>query len=602
MGVARMADEGTKLKREDQNLSKDDSQFSKWKVLIGPNDWEDYSLGKEGVARYRAENLPGSSSSGLYELAIYCTASSSGDNPRKLDPDKLLVVYLGQADNVRTRLQQYGRTGAHLGRSCYGEKGCGCFEDIFSRGYTIVYRWAPMENKADTQRTEAQLLCTYDYAWNKGSNGARRHDDIIEKLDKFASNRTTLAIFSRKHLPFLQKQVGIKIKANKLLSQNNEFSRYADGESYNFLSQVFKFSRSQPRLVLDHFGFNKIVHGAKIPSISLVPSLAGDNPEIEQCSPICGVAMDDGSLCRQPVSGKKRCDLHKGRRIHSFNSEKIRYQAVPYVNFDSYGNEASGFDKKSCETSLPRKVETGIAPKRLSERCNHICGVELGDGYLCTKQPVTGRVRCEDHKGMRVTSLLPGSDAFDKDSKFSSHIWNYGSSSSSTSICGATTCNGSFCQRTVMGNGSCWQHLNSGTTSSSYSSSERYLNYGGSGSSICGAPTHNGSFCQRTVEGNGRCWQHLNSGTTSSSSARCLNYGGSGSSICGAPTHDSSFCQRTVKGNGRCWQHLNSGTTSSSSARYLNYGGSGSSICGAPTRNGSFCQRTVKGNGRCWQH
>ncbi|XVE70576.1 hypothetical protein DITRI_Ditri10aG0082700 [Diplodiscus trichospermus] len=534
MGTARLADVITRLKREDHNRTKHDSQFSKWKVLIGPNDWEDYSLGKEGVTRYRVENLPRSSSSGLYELAIYRTGSSSTDNPGKLDPDKVLVVYLGEADNVRTRLQQYGRTGAHLGRSDSGEKGCGCFEDIFSRGYSIVYRWAPMENKANAQETEAQLLNTFDYAWNKGSNGARRHDDILEKLDKHASKHTTLAIFSRKHLPFLQKQVGIKIKASKLLSQATEFSKYADGESYNFLSQIFKFSRSQPRLVVDHIGSNKNnsitcgvvlgdgsicrrppvegrkrcaehkgrktkgsfvrlstseksqlhrasseyvvagngefhVHGAKIPSIGLVPSLSGKNPETEQCGPICGVAMYDGTLCRrQPAPGRKRCDLHKGRRIRISNSEQIRYQTVRYVNFGSYGNEASGFDKKPSETFLPGKVETGIAPERpvFSEGCNSICGVELGDGFLCRKQPVRGRVRCKDHKGMRVTCLLPGlEDAFDTDSKFNSNIWNYDSSSSRTSICGATTCNGSFCQRAVKGKGRCWQHLNSGTTS-----------------------------------------------------------------------------------------------------------------------------------------
>ncbi|XVE98011.1 hypothetical protein REPUB_Repub03eG0068500 [Reevesia pubescens] len=106
-------------------------------------------------------------------------------------------------------------TCAHLGRSGSGEEGCGCFEDKFSKGYSIAYRWAPMENKADSYRTEAQLLNTFDYAWNKGSNGARRHDDILQKLDKRASNHTTVAIFSKKHLPFLQKQVGIKIKAKQ---------------------------------------------------------------------------------------------------------------------------------------------------------------------------------------------------------------------------------------------------------------------------------------------------------------------------------------------------------------------------------------------------
>ncbi|XP_007012886.2 PREDICTED: protein EFFECTOR OF TRANSCRIPTION 2 [Theobroma cacao] len=585
MGATELAAVVTRLKREGHKRTKHDSQFSKWKVLIGPDDWVDYSIGKEGVARYRVENLPKNSSSGLYELAIYRSGSSSRENTGKLDRYKVLVVYLGEADNVRTRLQQYGRTGAHLGRSSSGEKGCGYFEDIFSRGYSIVYRWAPMENKADAQRTEAQLLNTFDYAWNKGSNGARRHDNILRKLDKGASNRTPPAIFSRKLLPFHQKQVGIKIKASKLLSQDSEFSKYSDGEGYNFLWQVFKFSRSQPRLVFDRGGSNENdtiicgvvlvdgsicrrpplegrkrcaehkgkktrgssvslstsekshthkacsdyvifgngeynVNGSKIPSFGTVPSLiAGDCPAIERCSPICEVAMDDGSLCtRQPVSGRKRCDEHKGRKICNSNSETTRYQTVPYVVSDSYANDALGFDKKSSETFIRGKVETGVAPHRpvFNDGCDTICGVELGNGYFCTKQPVRGRVRCEEHKGLRVTSLLSRFDAkstshdFDMDPRFNSHNWKYGRSSSSTTICGAPTRNGSSCQRTVNGNGRCWQHSNYGCSSISSSSnfSTKNSNYGDSSTSICGAPTRNGSFCQRKVKGNGRCWQH----------------------------------------------------------------------------------------------
>jgi hypothetical protein len=73
----------------------------------------------------------------------------------KLDPDRVIVTYLGQADNVKTRLQQYGRTGAHLSNSCFNgcpndsksvclQKGPGLFEEIFSNGYPIVFRWVPV--------------------------------------------------------------------------------------------------------------------------------------------------------------------------------------------------------------------------------------------------------------------------------------------------------------------------------------------------------------------------------------------------------------------------------------------------------------------------
>ncbi|KAK6944850.1 hypothetical protein RJ641_025952 [Dillenia turbinata] len=161
----------SRLKREDCNKTKHDSVFSRWKaislsasflhiaqisrILIGPSDWENHSLGKEGCGRYRIHNLPNCHSPGLYELGIAACPMGTG-RIEKLDPESIVVVYLGQADNVRTRLQRYGREGAHLennSTSCHGQandldsvspgKGGGLFKEIFSRGYSIVYRWAP---------------------------------------------------------------------------------------------------------------------------------------------------------------------------------------------------------------------------------------------------------------------------------------------------------------------------------------------------------------------------------------------------------------------------------------------------------------------------
>lgn len=126
-----------------------------FQILIGPSDWEDYFQGKEGSAKYRIHNLPKKSGPGVYELGIAVSRSGLGRKVYKLDPDRIVVVYLGQADNVRTRLQQYGRTGAHLGNSCSSydpddcnpisfQKGLGLFEEIFSQGLPIIYRWAPV--------------------------------------------------------------------------------------------------------------------------------------------------------------------------------------------------------------------------------------------------------------------------------------------------------------------------------------------------------------------------------------------------------------------------------------------------------------------------
>lgn len=117
-------------------------------VLVGPSDWEDYSLGKEGAARYRVQNLPTSAGPGLYELAVAVPRKGLGRELDKLDSDGVAVVYLGQADSVRTRLQCYGRNGAHLNKPNDSglKNGPGYFEDIFSRGFSIVYRWVPVSS------------------------------------------------------------------------------------------------------------------------------------------------------------------------------------------------------------------------------------------------------------------------------------------------------------------------------------------------------------------------------------------------------------------------------------------------------------------------
>ena len=109
-------------------------------VLIGPWDWENHSAGKEGAERYRVANLPVVSGPGLYEIGVAVWRTDSGRDVAKLEPDRIVVVYLGQAENVRSRLQHYGRSGSHLVH-CHDQR-TALFNDIFSRGYPIVYRWA----------------------------------------------------------------------------------------------------------------------------------------------------------------------------------------------------------------------------------------------------------------------------------------------------------------------------------------------------------------------------------------------------------------------------------------------------------------------------
>ncbi|XP_050376351.1 protein EFFECTOR OF TRANSCRIPTION 2-like [Argentina anserina] len=367
-----------RLKREDCKRTKHDPHFSNWKVLVGPCDWEDYAAGKEGAERYRVHNMPKDESPGLYELGVAVWRG------RGTGSDKVVPVYLGQADSVRTRLQQYGRTGAHLGKCCAVgntserlRKGPGLFEEMLARGYPIVYRWAPMETKSKALETESQLLNTFDYAWNTSINGARRPDDVLQRLKKVSSKPMRFTNIVQRLLPFRQKQVGITINSRKLVSSEENFSDYADRDRRSLIPHVFKFGRLQPRLVLDGSGFT------------------------QENTIICGVAIDDGSICRkEPVQGRKRCAEHKGMRITGSITVKISHS-----NIDSSSSVISNREIVSDESGITQ--ENTI-----------ICGVVIGDDSVCRTPPVQGRKRCAAHKGMRIKrSITVGISDNNVDSK-----------------------------------------------------------------------------------------------------------------------------------------------------------------------------------------
>lgn len=414
-----------RLKREDCKRTKHDSVFSKWQILVGPYDWEDFSLGKEGAARYRVHNLPKSSGPGVYELGVAVSRTELGRAVGKLDSKRIIVVYLGQADNVRTRLQQYGRTGAHLGNGYFNtnesksvrlQKGPGLFEDILSRGYPIVFRWAAMDNKRDAEETEAQLLNRFDYAWNTSVNGARRPNDILSKLNKIASKTIKFSDIIRKLLPFDQKQVGVRIKASKLPLPEDKSNTCTDEGRQDFLPRVIKLNRSRPSSVLDRSGvmeenasFCGVIlgdgsvcrrppavgrkrcaeHGGMRITLFITRLVAeGESESTNDCpvsgssTPICAIIRSDGSPCRrQPAPGRKRCTEHKGMRIRG---------TVPL------GKSQSSHDV------VFEQCNSCASPEQLV-----ICGVNLGNGLSCSRQPVRGRFRCEEHKGLRVKGLVP---------------------------------------------------------------------------------------------------------------------------------------------------------------------------------------------------
>ncbi|XP_012076894.1 protein EFFECTOR OF TRANSCRIPTION 2 isoform X2 [Jatropha curcas] len=480
----------SRLKREDYKRTKHDSQFSKWQ-------------GKEGAARYRVHNLPSSSGPGLYELGIAIsrgTESRIGRDVSKLDPNDIVVVYLGQADSVRSRLQHYGRSGAHLGNNCANrywndskceppQKGSGLFEEIFERGHSIVFRWASIKDKRSAEKTEALLLDTFDYAWNKGSNGARRPDDIIQKLSKIASSNSTFSSIAKRILFLSPGRVGIRIEANKPLSPE-KCTIHEEENGKIFLKGIFKFSRSQSRLVSEKCGID------------------------EDFIPRCGFIMNGGIPCRRPpVKGRKRCEEHKGMRIYGSSSSKSIAEGNSHNFPDVHLNSSTHDDQDHT-------IE---------------CGVNLGDGNFCRRQPVSGRKRCEEHKGMRVKRSVSKPIAEEK-----CHIPSITLVRSSSG--GQTNCNAS-------------SEIDSGHRlqfqSSNGSSVDEFL------STTCGATLGNGSVCRRQpVRGNKKCWQHKGRRDGCSLSDTAASFSGFDTFTCGVSLQDGFICMRQpVRGRKRCEQH-----------------------------------------------
>jgi hypothetical protein len=263
-GVSKM--EMERLRREDHLRVKHDKLFSDWKILVGPGDWKKHSAGEEGTHKYRLHNLPASySSPGVYELGLTQGSNDYDSKQRKLRRHDVVVVYLGQADNVRQRLQRYGQSGSHLEgtrsvensdniepqnlldhhsvesraklrgwfqsqpqpggsateTSINTQEGLGFFTEVFSRGFSIAFRWARTESKQMAEKVEAQLLHVFDYPWNTSLNGARRQSDILTKMDILQFQLERSLCFGRavgmgwRKLEYFSSKVGISVPLRK---------------------------------------------------------------------------------------------------------------------------------------------------------------------------------------------------------------------------------------------------------------------------------------------------------------------------------------------------------------------------------------------------
>ncbi|CAM0906528.1 unnamed protein product [Alopecurus aequalis] len=471
-----------RLKREDCPRTKHDALFSPWKVLVGPSDWEDHSAGKEGVQRYHTRNLP-DNFPGLYELGVarFCY---DGVRSRRNRTGIIVVVYLGQADNVRARLQQYGRTGSHLDAGnplvAVGKAevntvagGPGLFREVFSQGYSVMFRCALMGNKKEAEKTEGQLLRVFDYAWNKLQNGACRREEILLKLEQGGHKSSLLSRVRHLKQKVFGEKAGIKISSSGSVGISSD-----TGSMKNMLPRVRTFVGFRPRSVNSCDSLNETIdihrkctsqsqantpgnkqatrriEGYKVKKIDVIKRRTVPTQE---SSSVCGIILEDGSSCLEdPMEGKKRCELHKGRRVRITQSRKV--SSSSYTNANESSLQRNIFEAKelktgeatiedgiygtsSAEKSQSQKDEPsgrmwfellkaqklGVTPLSGGQGCQtrganddvaatgassapssrssgwpSLCGARASDGSPCKNQPVAGRKRCALHKGQRA--------------------------------------------------------------------------------------------------------------------------------------------------------------------------------------------------------
>ncbi|CAK9277099.1 unnamed protein product [Sphagnum jensenii] len=325
-------------KREECAYVTHDKLFSDWKILVGPEDWMGHAAGKEDVEKYRAHNLPGSNwGPGVYELGLAMPEWTAMNEQRiglkkkekKLRPQNVMVVYVGNAEHIRQRLQRYGEAGGHLEDSEYfykssstehgvrkSSRGPRLFSEVFTLGCAIAFRWTATENKAAAEKATAELLEVFDYAWNRGGNGPRRSREVIEKTlvarqSPAGLTRSLCHCFRTKSRstwlqPFrVNRRVGVSIAARKP-TESRDPPLEAAGSSW---STSPCFSR---RMKAGDFWMLLKSRAHLLPGLG---SRTAKNCEFTKLDiPIerCGALLDTGLPCNAlPVRGRKRCRMHK---------------------------------------------------------------------------------------------------------------------------------------------------------------------------------------------------------------------------------------------------------------------------------------------------
>ncbi|XP_015694489.1 protein EFFECTOR OF TRANSCRIPTION 2-like [Oryza brachyantha] len=594
-----------RLKREDCPRTKHDSLFSPWNVLVGPSDWEDHAAGKEGVQRYRVLNLP-ENFPGLYELGV-ARASDEGIRARRNGPGGVVVVYLGQADNVRARLQQYGRTGSHLNAgsslSSAGKAGMdpqvtgnGLFREVFARGYSMVFRCALMGNKQQAEKTEAQLLRVFDYAWNKLQNSSCRREEILIKLEQGAVNHRSSLL--RRVQNF--KQEMFREKAGIKISRNGP-ADVSSGIMKNMLPRIRTFVGFRPQLVNSGNDVDKEIgihqkktsggnsccnkqarksEGYKVKKVDVMKRKTV--PE-QDSNTVCGVMLGDGSSCLEPpVQGRKRCELHKGRRLgritinpkgssYSYQVEIPSVESIPPLTENESKSDRAPQTGELLSKLLPATVKEPSRPRNSFEAKEtetreapiekgthetsgiiNICEAKERDNSACNNKVVLGSKTCQLHNGCEEEQF----DSFEKTDLLQNEEILH--RMAGDKHCGEEICHAKSQSLENQPSGRMWFELIKLQNSTSTPSSKGlgcHRRVTPDVATMCGALTENGCCKTTPMAGRERCDEHEGIKVTDASS---VPFSGSSGwpSICGARASDGSPCKnQPIAGRKRCPLH-----------------------------------------------
>ncbi|KAF7142578.1 hypothetical protein RHSIM_Rhsim05G0023200 [Rhododendron simsii] len=258
-------------------------------------------------------------------------------------------------------------------------------------------------------------------------------NNILQKLDRSSSPCTLFpAIYCEEASDFPGEEKSIKIEACKPLKLEKGSNTYANEKNNDLLSRILKIGRSRLRFVSVKYAFD------------------------EDHATTCGVALGHGSVCRRiPVEGRKRCAEHKGMKVNALTSKLILDEKSPI-------DESTVLDSGVAATSFcfdkvkPQPVTDSFL---VGNNSFLICGITSDDGTLCRKPPIQGRKRCEEHKGRKITRPH-------KPHITCSPVFSESAAMNETgTICGVDLKNGTVCKRQpVVGRKRCEEHKGMGVT------------------------------------------------------------------------------------------------------------------------------------------